>query len=1196
MAVGRDTLHYAASAPPFRRCLRAVEQIMRLSGIKLAGFKSFVDPSQLPLPSNLTSIVGPNGCGKSNIIDAVRWVLGESSMKTLRSESMEDVIFNGSKSRKPVGRASVELTFDNSDGQITGPYAAYTEIAVRRELTRDGNSQYYLNGSKCKKRDVTDLFLGTGLGSKSGYAIIEQGMVSRMIEAKPEELRTWLEEAAGISRYKERRRETESRIRGTRENLDRLNDLRAELVTRLNALKRQARNAEKFKEYKAEERKLKAELLVLRWRELSAECQGHEGRIAELKTAVENARERLAASHTAHESAEKENKTANQALSAEQTKVYEAEAALARHEQNLKHARELRSMKRQELAQMVQQIDGLQARERAETDRLKSLQSEIQAQEQSLAQAKQREEDTRGALTEAEEAITAQENRWEEFTQRAESPLVQTEGERVRVRELERALKNLDERIERLGEEQKRLDVQPLQNSLFDVDQELARIKEELQVTQERIEALDKDLQQLRDERASVDSALHEARQSLQGARGKLSSLETLQQAALREDDDELQSWLAARNLSEAPRLATVLRVESGWEPAVEHVLSGLLQAPVTEALDQVLGAGGEAPESGTAVLAAEQESAAAPSDSLAAKVQGPRAVRAWLSAIRTVDSLEQARQQQASLTDAESLITADGTWVGRDWIRYPRRKDSASGVIARGMMLRQLKSEVESQAATVKEREQRLDDIRRRLQTTEHERRELGSRFDQRRHAQAQKLAQRQAQAVRLEQTESRVKQLAEELDTLQGNRKQQGEELDACRSKLTELEAIAERLRNERNELQQAMTAARQKLGEARRESQETVSRRNDLQVRLASTRSQKNALEQSLQELAQRREQLSAQRREFEQQAAALDAPLDAQSQQLDGVREAVSTARQGLKQARDNLTLAENRLGNALQGLRQAEGTQDAAREQLQQAQLGFESLNTRRAGLEEQIGETGFDRAALLEGLEQGATAQGWEERLEGMGRRIERLGPINLAAIQELEEAQERENYLGEQHDDLVAALETLESAIRKIDKETRERFSTTFNQVNETFKLRFPRLFGGGEAYLELTGDDLLNTGVRVMARPPGKRNSSIQLLSGGEKAMTAVALLLALFELNPAPFCMLDEVDAPLDDANVSRFVDTIRDMAVNVQFIIITHNKITMELAEQLHGVTMAEPGVSRLVSVDVKQALELAEEAA
>ena len=1169
---------------------------MRLSGIKLAGFKSFVDAAYLPLPSNLTSIVGPNGCGKSNIIDAVRWVLGETSMRTLRSESMEDVIFNGSKARKPVGRASVELLFDNSDGAIAGPYAAYSEISVRRELTRDGQSQYLLNGRKCKKRDVTDLFLGTGLGMKSGYAIIEQGMVSRMVEAKPDELRQWLEEAAGISRYKERRRETESRIRQTRENLDRLNDLRAELQTRLNALRRQARNAEKYKAYKAEERRLRGELLVLRWAELSRECRAHESNIEALRQALAAASEKLGSARQARESAEAENRQANQRLGEEQSRVYAAEAELARHEQSLKHARELRRLKQQELAQLQQQIDALAASEQASRQRLEALSREIESQDAARGAALGEHERAKSVLIEREDALAEAERAWEAFAERAESPLVQTEGERVRVRELERALQQLESRLSQLGKERQALDAGGLQQSLFDADKDLSQLKQELELTRTRIEELDRTLAGLRDERAAQDSALHEARQALQATRGKVSSLETLQQAALREDDEELRGWLSARELGEAPRLASVLGVRAGWEPAVEHVLGGLLQAPLSPSLDAVLESGGQTPESGASVVDAAEVDEPAPEGSLAAQVQGPRAVRGWLAQVRTAETLEQARRLRAALGEAESVITPDGVWLGRDWIRYPRRGDSASGVIARGMMLRQLKAEAGRLEKTVQDREQQLTEVRRKLQQAEHERSELGARFDQRRQVQAQKLAQRQAQAVRLEQTERRIAELDEALQSLEASRQQQQAELEAARRNLEQLERTAEQLRDERSQVQQRLAAARDGLQEARAEVARGAERLNQIQVRLAGTRSQHQALESSIADLVQRRTQLQAQKQQQEAQAAELDAPLENEARRLDALRAAVDAARQRLKQARDAVTLAENRLGNALQGQRQAEATRDAAREALQQAQLGFEGLSTRRQGLEEQIAESGHDRAQLLEGLDEQARAADWQQRLEALERKIERLGPINLAAIQELEEASEREEYLGRQHEDLAGALDTLEDAIRKIDRETRDRFRTTFEQVNETFKMRFPRLFGGGEAYLELTGDDLLSTGVRVMARPPGKRNSSIQLLSGGEKAMTAVALLLALFELNPAPFCMLDEVDAPLDDANVARFVETIREMSQDVQFIIITHNKITMELAEQLHGVTMAEPGVSRLVSVDVKQAMELAEESA
>lgn len=1168
---------------------------MRLSQIKLAGFKSFVDPSALPLPSNLTSIVGPNGCGKSNVIDAVRWVLGESSMKQLRSESMDDVIFNGSRTRKPVGRASVELMFDNADATVQGPYAAYNEIAVKRELTRDGGSQYYLNGSKCLKRDVLDLFLGTGLGNRTGYAIIEQGMVSRMIEAKPEELRVWLEEAAGISKYKERRRETESRIRGTRENLSRLNDLRGELQARLDTLRRQAANAEKFKEFKEQERLLKAELLALRVREQERACATQEAAISQCENALEAARAAAQSQVQARGLAETTHREANAGLTAEQSRVYEVEAELARLEQNLQHAHELKTLKQREIDQLALQLRDLEQRNAQEAARLESLRRAEQAQAEQAEQAVAREAAAQSALIEAEEVQATVQTRWEEFTQRAEAPLVQTEGERVRARELERGLSQADERLQRVQKEHAALDLSPLQSSLFDVDEELARLQVEIENGQARLQILDESLTQLREERSALDSALHESRQTLQSSRGRMASLETLQNAALRQDDQALGEWLKSLELQEAPRLASIIQVEAGWESAVEYVLGDLLQAPIapqTSTLEQTrLG-----PKTGAALVAASESDGAVAPGRLAARVRGPAGALAWLQTIHCADSAEAAAQLLPSLPAGESVIDTDGVWRGHGWVRFPRAEQDKGGVIARGRLLKQLRQQAEEVAALVREREQQLDAARQRMQAMEAERRELAGRFDQSRQRQAQRMAYRQAQAVRLEQIQTRARQLQTEIEAQTQAREERAHELAEARSNLSQLEAVAERLRGERVELQQAQAQARDALNQARGEMARVQQGRNQTQVQLASTRSSLTALEQALEELTGRRESLAEQHHEQQQRAAELDQPIAAHRDELEAARVATQAARDALRAARERCAAAETGLTQVLQQQRAADTAVETARERLQQTQLDSQAALERRRALTEQFTETGFEYAALVADLSEESTPAVWEEKLASMARRIERLGAINLAAIQELEEAGGRESVLAAQYDDITAALETLEEAIRKIDKETKDRFRLTFDRVNAIFRDRFPKLFGGGEANLELTGEDLLDTGVRVMARPPGKRNTTIHLLSGGEKAMTAVALLFALFELNPAPFCMLDEVDAPLDDANVGRFVDVIREMSTNVQFIIITHNKITMELAEHLHGVTMQEPGVSRLVSVDVNQALELAGEAA
>jgi chromosome segregation protein len=1165
---------------------------MRLSSIKLAGFKSFVDPSSLPLPSNLTAIVGPNGCGKSNIIDAVRWVLGESSMKQLRSDTMEDVIFNGSKTRKPAGRAMIELTFDNADGTIQGPYAAYAEINVRRELTRDGTSQYYLNNAKCLKRDVLDLFLGTGLAARSGYAIIEQGMVSSMISSRPEELRQWIEEAAGISKYKERRRETESRIKQTRENLARLSDLRGELTSRLEALRKQSANAEKYKEYKEQERKLKAELLALRLRALSRQHATHEATIAGLTQALEAARAALAAVHGEQSRAESGNREANHALSAQQNRLYETEAALARREQDLRHAQELKEMKARDLEQVARQHGELARREdsdRRQAAELAATLAELEARVREAEAAEARQLAAQGA---AEQSAQEGQARWDEFSLRAEAPLYQAEGERVRVQTLERALAQTQERLERLRGERSALDAAPIQSSLFDADSELETLNRELSAGQSRQADVDRQIQASRERRASEDGALHEARQALQNARGRLASLETLQQAALRQDDAELQSWLQAQGLAQAPRLASTLKVERGWEAAVEHVLDGLLQAPLMAGLAARTGALPAAPKSGMTLMDDAPASGHARADHLAGKVHGPAVIADLLSNIFVAPTHAEALYRAQHLKPGESVIEPDGTWRGGGWVRYPRAGDERTGVLARSVLLDELRKKVVAHGEAVRLHEQNLAGLQEQLHAAEAERGQLAVHFDSGRSRQAQRMAFRQAQAVRLEQTESRARALQQELDGLRDAQDQQQQELSGARARLTGLEAVAQQLREERAALQLSLAQQREALNVVRAQTAQLQGVRSQAQVQLAGRQSALEALKRTQEDLALRRQELLAQQARYEQERAALDAPMAAQAAGMDAARGAVETQREALRVAREAVVAAEAGLTQRLQQAREAEYAQDAAREALQQAQLEFQTLSVRRQTYQDQIAETGFERQALLDSLEAEATAEAWEEKVGAMTRRIERLGAINLAAIGELEEGEQREKYLFEQDADLTGALATLESAIRKIDVETKERFKTTFDKVDAIFRQRFPRLFGGGEAYLELTEDNLLETGVRVMARPPGKRNSSIQLLSGGEKAMTAVALLLALFELNPAPFCMLDEVDAPLDDANVGRFVEVVREMSGNVQFIIITHNKITMELADQLHGVTMQEPGVSRMVSVDIQQAMDLA----
>jgi chromosome segregation protein len=1152
---------------------------MRLSGIKLAGFKSFVDATHLPLPGNLTSVVGPNGCGKSNIIDAVRWVLGETSMKNLRGADAEDVIFNGSKTRKPVGRASVELLFDNSDGQIAGAYAAYSEVSVRRELTRDGSSQYFLNGRKCLKRDVTDLFLGTGLGGKNQYAIIEQGMVSRMIEAKPEELRQWLEEAAGISKYKDRRRETESRIRQTRENLSRLNDLRSELQARLEVLGKQAANAEKYKALKADERRLRAEILLLRLRQVDQEQAAAAAEIAAREQRLTEARRAFEAAQQARAAAEAAVRETQTRIHAVQTQVYEREAAQAQALQALNHTRELQSLQAREQASAERGLAEVAQRLIRERQRREDAVGQLAELDAAAERAAAEEAQAQSALIEAEEVANDAQKAWDVFSHDAEAPLSQTEAERVRVQSLERARFQAEERLKRIEQERAQLNLDAVAQTVSQAAAELGSLQQELESQQTRLVELDQRLSQVREARRADETALHDARQQQQSAKGRLASLETLQHAALRRDDPELAQWLQAQGLDAAPRLAQQLDVEPGWEAAVEHVLDGLLQAPVIGTL-AAQDWPSRGPKAGTSVLAGETGRGLA---GLASKLRAPAAVLALAESVEVVDNAEALFTRRAGLAPGHSCITPQGLWGGRDWLRYPRGGEDNSGVIVRGRLIQELRAELDG----------RVRGQVSQMQAMETERRGLAQQFEQVRSRHAQKLAVKQSQQVRLEQMQARAARLQSEQEEAAAQALSATEELQHSRARLMDLEAVAADLRQRRGAMQQQLAQRRDQLQRARALLGQRQAARNQVEVQQAGRQSALAALDQAMVELERQQQAFEAQLAIQSARAAEWAAPIAAHEAALIEAQQAVAAARAQLADVRREAEAIEQALQTAQTGLLTAETVREAAIEAVQQARLLAENSRARAAELATQFAETGYERELLAAGLPDEAEPAGWDEQLAAVLRRVERLGAINLAAIQELEEAQQRAQYLDAQHADLHGALETLESAMQKIDAETKTLFKDTFDRVNRVFVERFPQLFGGGEAYLELTGDDLLDTGVRVMARPPGKRNSTIQLLSGGEKAMTAVALLLGLFQLNPAPFCLMDEVDAPLDDANVGRFCDVVREMSAAVQFIIITHNKITMELAAQLHGVTMQEPGVSRLVSVDVEQAVAMTE---
>ncbi len=1162
---------------------------MRLRKIRLVGFKSFVDPIAIDLPGDLIGVVGPNGCGKSNIIDAVRWVMGESSARQLRGELLVDVVFNGAASRRPVGQASVELLFDNSEGQAGGRFAGREEISIRRLVNREGQSVYYLNGTRCRRRDVTDLFLGTGLGPRS-YAIIEQGTVSRLIEARPEELRGFLEEAAGISLYRERRRETESRMRQTNDNLDRLSDLREELDKHLARLKRQAAQAERYTVLKAEERRLRSELLALRWQGLEREAEAGSAAIGAQEVKLEAARSRQRAVEAELERARAAHGQATDGYNERYRATLEVRTEVGRAEEAVAQLRRQRGDLRETLARSEEVLAGAEREAEADGARLDALKARLAGERSRVERAGEEASDAERGLDAAERALAAFRTEHEAFRARRERCAREADAAEASLAHQRARLRDVEARLERLGAER-----QSLAETVEDegLGREVEALESRQEETRRRLQERQRAIAELRGTEAAEAGDLHERRERLEAMSGRLASLDALQQAALARVSGEAAEWLEANDLAAAPRLAQVIEVEPEWAYAVECVLGSRLEAirvedparhaPALAGLDRA-----------TVSLVADPGSTAPPpaGDELGARVGAGRELAApWLAGVGTAATAADALGRRSSLAPHESLVTPDGTWVGPNWIRVFRRRDDEAGPLAREREIGSLRGRLAAAGSEAEERAKGLDRVRRELAAAESDRESLeaewtdaSDRYARRRSEYAARVAEAAARRRRRDEVESEL----EEIDrTLAGLRAavEGGEETSrASREASDRLQSEGETYDREAERHDAEVASGRETAERARRAVHEAA-------LGLESTTVQVAALEETRLRSRSRMEALRSDMGESRRRLAGIEEPIVEAENKLRERLENHRRVEAALAEARDAVEAGENEVKERERerSAREAEtGHERSARDELR---LAWNAVLARRDAVAEQLAEAGFEAGKVVSALPPEADPEAWQERLTAIERRLERLGPINLAAVSEFETESERKRYLDSQHADLVDALATLEDAIRKIDRETRARFKDTFERVGRGLEQIFPRLFGGGNAYLELTGDDLLDTGVTVMARPPGKRNTSIQLLSGGEKALAAIALVFAIFDLNPAPFCLLDEVDAPLDDANVDRFVDLVRELSERVQVVLVTHNKSSMEAMGQLIGVTMNEPGVSRLVSVDVGQALEM-----
>ncbi len=1147
------------------------------------------------LPGQLVGVVGPNGCGKSNIMDAVRWVLGESKASELRGESMQDVIFNGTTTRKPASRASVELVFDNADHRAGGQWNQFAEIAVRRVLTRDGTSSYYINNQSVRRRDVQDVFLGTGLGPRA-YAIIGQGTISRIIESKPEELRLFLEEAAGVSKYKERRRETENRLSDTRSNLTRVEDILRELNSNLEKLQGQAEVAQKYNSLTADVTLKQHQLWFLRRSESEAEqarvtsdAQGAvnalEGRLADLRH-IEAELETVRQAHYA----------AGDQVNQAQGQLYEASTEVGRLEAEIRFVVEgrqrveqrLLTLKEQGAQWVLRQQDALAEIENLaelalvgeEQNELLSAQVEEQAQqlpalEDGLRQAQQAANEQRSSVAQVQQQIQV----------------------------LAAEQRSIEEQSRQFGGRRERLTTD--RNALVAPDEaRLLALQEQLEAAQESASVMDARLHELQDSVPQLDESRRTQQQAVNSESARLADLSARLEAlkALQErvkTDGKLQPWLAKHGLDGLQGLWSRIHIERGWETALEGALRERLGALEVSRLEMLRAFDSDAPPAKLAFLS--PPAAAVPdkatstlprlADLLRVNDAGQRAVFAdWLHGCYTAASFEDALAARAQLQPGELIFVKSGHAVGAYSVSFYAPDSEQAGLLARAQEIENLEKQLRAQSLIA-------DEARSALVRSEAAYAEASQRLVQSR----REAAESQSRAHALQVESLRLTQAAEQMRQRSAQIEADLAEIDAQLDDLQERRVTAEG-RFEELDLQLAETQERH----AALDEQVMLAER-----RLTESREQQRSLERKAQEAVFSMRSLDARKAELsravetaEREAQATAAEAEKAQQEMLQLNDAA--ARGGLESAlavkleREQLLAARRseyddltaklrasderrlRLERELDPLRQRI-TEFQLKEQA--ARLGFEQYT-------QMLVDAQADLTLLAQSVsESRVRLSALQGQIDSLHADIAALGAVNLAALEELSVASERKNFLDAQSADLNEAMTTLVEAIRQIDAETRDLLSGTFDAVNQHFGRMFPELFGGGNARLVITGEEILDSGVQVIAQPPGKKNQTIHLLSGGEKALTAIALVFAIFQLNPAPFCLLDEVDAPLDDANTERYSKLVLSMSRETQFLFISHNKIAMEMAEQLIGVTMQEQGVSRIVAVDMDAAVSM-----
>ena len=1172
---------------------------MRLNSIKLSGFKSFAEPTNFLLPGQLVGVVGPNGCGKSNIMDAVRWVLGESKASELRGESMQDVIFNGTTHRKPASRSSVELVFDNSDHRAGGQWGQFTEIAVKRVLTRDGNSSYFINNQPVRRRDVQDVFLGTGLGPRA-YAIIGQGTISRIIESRPEELRLFLEEAAGVSKYKERRRETENRLSDTRENLTRVEDILRELNANLDKLEKQAVVAAQYNALQGSVTLKQHQLWFLKKQDAEGDLSkirqegmlavnDLESRMAEIRH-IEADLEAIRQAH--YEAGDKVNQA--------QGRLYEATAEVGKLEAEIRYVVEGRQRVEQRMQQLAEQITQWAQRKDDADMELESLASNgMDAEEQAEMLAAQLEEQSL-RLPDLEDALRATQNKANTQRQQVVQVQQQIQVLAAEQRSINEQNRQHESRLERLRNDRNAL-ATPDEARLQQITEQYSDAAEMAEMAEAALVELQDSVPQLDDGRRSRQQLLNAETAKQAELAARMEALKALQEKV--KTDGKLQPWLAKHGLDSLQGLWTRIAVESGWENALEAALRERMGALEVSRLDMVRGfLGASAKDAPPARLAFYSKPDASISlsgnglplmaDLLRVTDAGLKALLTeWLTGCYTAQSLDEALNHRTQLKAGDTIYVPTGHAVTAYSVSFYAQDSEQSGLLARAQEIEHLEKELRAQAliseearsalvkaeAAYADASQRLVSVRREATEAKQSAHEL--QVDMLRLMQLAEQAR-----ARTAQIEADVAEVQAALDDLQERAVAAEARFEELDMQLADSQELHAQLDDKVIESERKLAESREQLRTLERRAQEATFSQRSMQARQGELQRTLETAEQQTKSLLEERERAQAEQGRLND-AAAQGGLQDALNLKMER-EQAVSAARSEYEDLTNKLRASDERRV-------QIERALEPMRARITEFQLKEQAASLGSAQYEQQLAEAGADLAAVAQSILEGnVKLHGLQSEIDRLQRDIVALGAVNLAALEELQLAKERKTFLDAQMADLTEAMSTLENAIKKIDNETRELLSGTFNIVNEHFGRMFPELFGGGQAKLVITGDEILDSGVQVIAQPPGKKNQTIHLLSGGEKALTAIALVFAIFQLNPAPFCLLDEVDAPLDDANTERYAKLVASMSKGTQFLFISHNKIAMEMAQQLIGVTMQEQGVSRIVAVDMESALSMA----